>query len=293
MIRRRITQEIRLGLVTTLVLWVVMGIFASFATMLPDVAIAADSTGADSTHNTTSPEDQIISEAAQNKGSAWSLGLGLAISEPGYIGVSSQVTPLPLVFYHNGRFFLAGISVGYVPFNGRHYSFAILAKPRINRLSASESSQLAGIQSRKWSIDGGGRFSFFGDWGRLDAGVYTDLLHRNNGLEADLGYQYPIRMTGWTLSPGIGLAWYNSPLTNYYYGVSQAEVVSGRPAYSPGRATNPYLALNLQVPMGNHWQFLGGVKYLHFARSIQDSPIVDRSDTLSVFLAMSYRFKSR
>ncbi len=279
-------------LVCTTTILGALGISAMLA-LLPCAAVAGNSATVDNGQNATNPEDQIISEAALNKGSGWSLGLGVAISEPGYLGVSSQVTPLPLVFYHNGRFFFAGASVGYVPFNGRHYSFAILAKPRINRLSASESSQLAGIQSRKWSIDGGGRLSLFGDWGRLDAGVYTDLLHRYNGIEADLGYQYPIRMTGWTLSPGVGLAWDNSPLTDYYYGVSQAEVAPGRPAYSPGRATNPFVALNLQVPLGNRWQFLGGVKYLHFAPSIQASPIIDRADTLSVFLAISYRFGSR
>lgn len=267
------------------------GVTAALNGMLPAVALA-DTPAADSAQSSTNPEDQIISAASLNKGSGWAFGLGLAISEPGYLGVSSQVTALPLIFYHNGRFFFAGASVGYVPFNGRHYSFSILAKPRINRLSASESYQLAGIQTRKWSIDGGGRLSLFGDWGRVNAGVYTDLLHRNNGLEADLDYQYPIRMAGWTLSPGFGLAWDNSPLTNYYYGVSQAEVAPGRPAYSPGRSTNPFVQLNLQVPMGNRWQFLGGLKYLHFARSIQDSPIVDRSDTLTVFLAMSYRFES-
>ena len=288
----RVVQDIRWRFVRAFFLWTAFGITAVLAFTLPAVAFAADSTAAYNSQNSTNPEDQIISEASLNRGSGWSLGLGVAISEPGYIGVSSQVTALPLIFYHHGRFFFAGASVGYVPFNGRHYSFAILAKPRINRLSASESSQLAGIQSRKWSIDGGGRLSLFGDWGRLDAGVYTDLLHRYNGMEADLDYRYPIRMPGWTLAPGVGLAWENSPLTNYYYGVSQAEVMPGRPAYSPGRATNPFVQLNLLVPMGNHWQFLGGFKYLHFARAIQNSPIVDRSNTLTVFLAMSYRFQS-
>jgi MipA family protein len=266
----------------------VSAVAATVGLVLPCVAFAASG----DTQNATNPEDQIISAAASNRGSGWSLGLGLVITEPGYVGVGDQVTPLPLVFYHNGRFFFAGVTVGYVPFNGRHYAFAILAKPRINRLSASESPQLAGIRSRKWSIDGGGRLSLFGDWGRFDAGVYTDLLNRYKGTEAELDYRYPIRMPGWTLAPGIGVAWDNSPLTDYYYGVSDAEVVPGRPAYAPGRATNPFVELNLQVPLGSHWQFLAGVKYLHFARSIQTSPIVDRADTLTVFLAASYRFES-
>ncbi len=270
----------------------VIGITMMFAAALPSLCTAQDSAGDNTSQTPVSPEDQIITEAAQQGGSAWSLGVGLAVSQPGYVGVNRQITPLPLVFYHNGHFFLAGVSVGYVPFHGSHYSFALLAKPRINRLSASESPQLAGIQNRQWSIDGGGRFSLFGDWGGINAGVYSDLLHRYNGIEADLEYRYTFRMPGWSLSPGLGLAWYNSPLTDYYYGVSAAETAPGRPAYSPGRATNPFVQLGLRIPFAGRWQFLGNLRYMHFASSIQDSPIVDRSNTLTVFLGFSYRFKT-
>lgn len=273
--------------------WLIASITAWLSLAMPVAAIAQDASRSSGTENATTAEDQIIASASQNKGSGWVLGLGVAVSKPGYVGVSNQITPLPLLFYHNGRFFFAGASAGYVPFNGRHYVFSILAKPRINRLSASESPQLAGIQSRKWSIDGGGRLSLFGDWGRLDASVFTDLLHRYNGVEAELAYQYPLRMTGWTLAPGIGLAWENSNLTNYYYGVSPAEVAPGRPAYTPGRATNPFVQLNAEVPLGHRWGFLGGLSYHRFARSIQNSPIIDRSGTLTVFLGLTYRFESQ
>lgn len=255
--------------------------------------LAHHSAAAYGAEHQANPEDQIISEASQSTQSQWSLGLGVAVMDPGYLGVNDQVTALPLVFYHNGRFFLAGIAIGYVALKGRHYTFSILAKPRINRLNASESPQLAGIETRQWSIDGGGRLSLFGDWGRFDTGLFTDLLHRYNGTEAEMDYQYPVRMPGWTLSPGIGLAWDNAPLTDYYYGVSAAEAAPGRPAYSPGPATNPFLELNLQMPVGGRWQFFGGLRYVHFATSIDASPIVDRSGALTLFIALSYRFASR
>ncbi|MHB1565654.1 MAG: MipA/OmpV family protein [Acidiferrobacter sp.] len=273
-----------------LIVYVVAGLAT---TLMPGVAFASGSPTTYRAQTSADPEDQIISEASNNKGSAWSLGLGVAVIEPGYIGVSRQITPLPLVFYHNGRFFLAGVSVGYVPFSGRYYSFSVLVKPLISRLSASESPELAGMQSRPWSIAGGGRLSLFGGWGQAEISLFTDMLNRSGGTEADVAYRYAIHMEGWTLSPGIGLAWENAPLTNYYYGVSEAEVAPGRPAYSPGRALNPFAQLNLQLPIGGHWHFLGGVKYRHFARSIQNSPIMDRSGTFTLFFAVDYRFVNR
>ena len=54
------------------------------ACLLPVAALAADSTADNDTQNSTNPEDQIISAAALNGGSGWSLGLGVAIAQPGY-----------------------------------------------------------------------------------------------------------------------------------------------------------------------------------------------------------------
>ncbi|MGB9428990.1 MAG: MipA/OmpV family protein [Gammaproteobacteria bacterium] len=253
---------------------------------------AAAGTGSDNPQDTGNPQDQVITAASNESGSSWSLGIGVAVTDPGYIGVNRQVTPLPLIWYHNGRFFAAGASVGYLLSNDKHYAISILAKPRLNRLSASESPQLVGIQRREWSIDGGGRLDLFGAWGRFSTSVFTDLLNRYKGTEADVQYSYPIHMTGWTLSPGIGIAWENSPLTDYYYGVSASEAIPSRPAYTPGRTTNPFAQLGLFVPLDWHWQFQGGLQYLHFASAIQNSPIVDRSNSLTLFLAVSYKFKS-
>jgi outer membrane protein len=214
----------------------------------------------------------------------------VAVSNPGYVGFSKQTTALPLVFYHNGRFFLNGVNVGYEPFNGQHYSFSILARPRINRLSASDSSQLTGIHSRKWSIDGGVRLSLFGNWGLLSASVFHDLLHRYNGTEFDLGYSYIIYLPGVMLQPGIGLKWENSQLTDYYYGVSPSETAPGRPAYTPARAINPYLRLSVGVPIGKRWRILAGGIYTHFANTIQHSPIVDQTYKFTAFVGVVYQF---
>ena len=265
-------------------------------TVFPGHALAADDVqaGTSAAQDGTSgaaddPQDQLASAAATDAGSGWIFGAGVAVTDPGYVGYSRQITPLPLVFYHHGRFFFAGVSAGYLLSNGEHYRFSLGLQPMLNRLSASDSPRLAGIRSRQWSIAGGANLETSGDWGRLDTGVFHDLLGRNDGAGANLGYRLPFRLGSWTLTPGIGLRWEDAKLTDYYYGVSPAEArLPQRPAYSPGSATNPYISLALSTRISEHWQFHGDFIYLRFAGAIHDSPIVDRSGSPTIFIGFVY-----
>lgn len=233
------------------------------------------------------PQDQ-VAQAATQSGSSWIFGAGLAIADRGYVGYSREVTPIPLIFYHHGRFFFAGFSAGYMVSHDRHYRFSIVLKPRVNRLSASDSPQHAGIRTRRWSLDGGANLDVFGDWGHLVTGVSHDLLNRNNGTETTLAYQYPLRLEHWTVTPEVGVHWQSGSLVNYYYGVSPAESIPGRPAYTPGAATNPYVGVGVSARAGTHWRFYGRIQYTRFAGVIQDSPIVNRSGSPLVFLGLVY-----
>ncbi|HEX4299501.1 MAG TPA: MipA/OmpV family protein [Gammaproteobacteria bacterium] len=234
------------------------------------------------------PQEQLAKAAANDAGAGWIFGAGVAVTNPGYVGYSRQITPLPLVFYHYGRFFFAGFAGGYLLSNGDHYRVALVLQPTLNRLSSSDSPELAGIQNRQWSLAGGANLETFGDWGHLNVGVFHDLLDRNNGTSANLGYRFPFHAGAWTLSPGIGLRWEDSNLTDYYYGVSAAEARPSRPAYSPGSATSPYASLGVSTPLSEHWQVRGDITYLRFGGAIHDSPIVDRSGSPTIFIGFVY-----
>jgi outer membrane protein len=234
------------------------------------------------------PQDQLLRAAGTDAGSGWIFGGGVAVTNPGYVGYNRQITPFPLVFYHYGSFFFAGFSAGYLLSNGEHYRFSLVVVPVISRLKASDSSQLAGIQTREWSLDGGANLDLFGGWGRYNIGIFHDLLDRNNGTGINTGYHYSFHLGDWSLTPGLGVRWENSNLTNYYYGVSPAEVIPGRPAYSPGSAINPYVDLGLSTAISEHWQFRSNIQYLRFGGAIHHSPIVDRSGSPTLFIGVVY-----
>lgn len=238
------------------------------------------------------PQDQLAHAAATEAGAGWLFGGGVAVTDPGYVGYSRQVTPFPLVFFHYGRFFFAGFTAGYLLSNGEHYRFSLAVVPQINRLSADDAPELAGIQTRRWSLAGGANLDTFGDWGRFNAGVFHDLLGRNDGTWVNTGYQYPVHLGNWSFTPGLGLRWDSAALNDYYYGVSPVEAQPGRPAYSPGSSVNPYVSLGFSTPLGGGWQFRSDLRYLHFASAIRDSPIVARSGTTTLFIGFVYNSRS-
>ena len=261
---------------------------AGFAAHADDSTPAPAAATTENAQASDEPQDQLLRAAGRDAGSGWIFGAGVAVTDPGYVGYSRQVTPFPLVFYHYGRFFFAGVTAGYLLSNGDHYRFSLVVSPEFNRLKASDSPQLAGIQDRQWSLDGGANLDLFGHWGRFNIGVAHDLLDRNNGSSANLGYHFPIPMGGWTLTPGLGLRWQSANLVNYYYGVSPAEAIPGRPAYSPGAATSPYVDISLSTAISEHWTFRGSLAYQRFGSAIHDSPIVDRSGSPTIFIAFVY-----
>jgi len=118
--------------------------------------------------------------------------------------------------------------------------------------------------------------------------VAHDLLGRNDGTAVDAGYRYAFQAGDWSLTPGLGLRWEDSNLADYYYGVSPAEARPGRPAYSPGAVTNPYISFGIGTAISEHWQFRGNIQYLRYSSSIHTSPIVDRSGSTTIFIGFIY-----
>jgi MipA family protein len=219
-----------------------------------------------------------------------SIGAGVNVTDPGYVGYHSQVTPFPLFNYRLDGFFIGGLTAGYVAVENEAYSVSLVVLPQVMRLRSSDSPQLAGLRPREWSIDGGLNLSLKREWGDLSLRALQDLLGRNKGTELGLQYAYPIHLGGGVLSPGMGVSWESADLTRYYYGISDAEALPNRPAYSPGSALNPSVMLSYAVPIWQHWRLMASASVTHLDSSIRDSPIVDKSNVMGVTLSLTYTF---
>ncbi|HEY6453003.1 MAG TPA: MipA/OmpV family protein [Steroidobacteraceae bacterium] len=217
------------------------------------------------------------------------LGAGLAEVNPGYVGYHRRIDAFPLISYRSGRFFLSGTTAGVVAVQNEAYSASLVLRPEFTRVRASDSPELAGLSTRQWTIDGGVQLGVTQPWGKLSLAAVHDVLDRNNGTDVSLGYAYPIALgAGRRLTPGLGVAWESAALTGYYYGVSAAEALPGRPEYSPGAALDPSARLDFELPLSSQWRLGAGVRYTRFDRAIRDSPLIDQSGSLALSVSLQW-----
>lgn len=233
------------------------------------------------------PEQRARIKAAL-QGSGWSVGAGVTRADPGYVGFTRQTTFVPQFFYHYGRFFVSGLDVGYIFGFSRHYRFSMDISPDFRRVEADDSPELAGIETRERSLDGSASLKLLGDWGSWNLSVSHDLLHRSDGTTVDTGYDHGFKLGAWNITPGIGVEWENADDVGYYYGVSQAEAIPGRPVYTPGSALNPYVSLGFSTELSEHWSFNANLGYTRFGGAIHDSPLIDRSGSPSIYIGFTY-----
>jgi outer membrane protein len=126
-------------------------------------------------------------------------------------------------------------------------------------------------------------------------GLFLNAFHdfgKSGGNLLEAVYAARFAFGGVTLYPQLGIEHRSRASVQYYYGVSaQESAASGSLApYSPGSATQPLLALMTEVRLADRWNLNLYLKRRFLARSVTDSPVVDRRAQDTAFLALSYRF---
>lgn len=92
------------------------------------------------------------------------------------------------------------------------------------------------------------------------------------------------------LGMSVGFNWKSAEVMEYYYGVTQGEAGTARPAYQPDSGTSPFVRLSWTHPAGQHWRWLGSVQYEHLSEAMRHSPLIDRKQVMQIFFGGVYHF---
>lgn len=218
------------------------------------------------------------------------IGAGAVVRSEPFEGIDVKVYPVPLFGYEGKRLYLRGITGGYrlLQFDG--WSIGPTVRPRFDGYEAGDSSALAGMKNRNATIDGGIELAKRTNWGLISAVFVTDLLGAHDGHELELSYTAIFPHAGFTFIPGVALQWQSSNLVDYYYGVKDSEVRTGRPAYSTDDTITPLVRLAVRRRISERWGLMLATQYQWLPSEISDSPIVDDNGVVSVLLGATYSF---
>jgi MipA family protein len=222
------------------------------------------------------------------------IGVGLGVvgrSSPyrDYSGVVAQ--PIPAITYIGERFQILGPRVGVGLLGSGKTRLAATLSYRIGVYEESDGSYLTGMGDRRdTAMLGLGLQAEL--WGGLEAGLgyEHDVLDQIGGGSAQLSLGKTFQWGVARLAPNVGLNWLSSKMSNYDYGVSQAQARPGRPVYEPGASWSPEIGLGTSWEVTRNWLIIGSLGAEFLESDIRQSPIVSQDYVLKGFFAVNYVF---
>jgi outer membrane protein len=209
-----------------------------------------------------------------------------ALTDPRYSGgARNQTFPVPLISLEIGDFayvdyWEAGLFV--LSNDAKTFGLAVVASPRLG-FSSSDGERLTGMTRRHSSIEAGLTINYGSDDGGVSFGYLQDVTGASHGgvwrLLAFKRYEFTKRFG---VDAYASLDVLDAKVADYYYGVGEREATAIRPVYQPGASTALGAGLHFNFDFGRHSTLLFGYEPTLLGRSLDRSPIVERT-TMSVF----------
>jgi len=202
-----------------------------------------------------------------------------------------EALPLPIAYVdYNDRFYVnlfrAGAYVWSTSDKKTGISFAV--EPRLG-FSSSSGAKLAGMETRRGSLQGGPTFDLEGRWGALSVGYFTDLTRASRGGYLDALYSKALVKSGrWEVNGAIEISRLDSKIVNYYFGVRPTEVRPDRAFYQPGATTNATFWLTGQYNLTRQSALMFGVNVTRLGGAAASSPIVERRQVPLIYVGLGW-----
>lgn len=153
--------------------------------------------------------------------------------------------------------------------------FGLAIEPRMG-FHAADGAKLAGMATRKNSLEGGLDIDWDTDIVAISVSYLADLTQSSKGTSARLYlYKDVIKNERWKLGANIGLDHMSAKVTNYFFGTTTAEVTATRPLYQPGSATNIVLGVDGSCKLNRQYSIIFGLQATRLNGSAANSPIIE------------------
>jgi outer membrane scaffolding protein for murein synthesis (MipA/OmpV family) len=222
------------------------------------------------------------------------LGAGLRFGQSTYLATDNedeqQLDLIPLYLFEGKYFFARGTAGGLHMFRNDALELNLYTKYRFQKLDPDSHSYYEGLEERDQTLDAGLELGIQQNWGEIKLSWVTDTLGNHNGQELQFNYRYQFDRGPWSISPYISWTWQDANLTNYYFGVSEAEARPDRPAYQPGESQWVGFGLNTAWHISDRIELFGNIGFAGSGSVVTNSPIVEEEGFSAAFVGGTYLF---
>lgn len=223
---------------------------------------------------------------------SFNIGLGMGHQTDLYKAGNTNFPLIPIVGFKYKNFFGYGINYGYT-FYWNWPTLSLSIKPELIQLKSKKGTITQGLLERKVTLNTGIKaiFPTKAFIGTID--LYHDTFKRYDGLQAELAFNKPIKISKKISSIiGLSFSWLSRQYNNYYFGVSphEANLSLNRPSYQPQDS----ITSNLQLV--GIYQFSPKVSFVlinHFTylpSEIHNSPLIAKNYINRFYITFTYSF---
>jgi len=221
------------------------------------------------------------------------IGAGAYIQSQPYANVDTIVLPSPVVFFDNGVFYVRWTRLG-LYFLGEKtddfsWGLSLTAQPRP---FGYESSDIAGMNERKDSWEGGIALSLQKNDAYLEVMLLNDLLNKSNSwiIKTELGYDFKI--ADFSFYPSLIAEYQSKDFLDYYYGVTSVEAArSTQTAYSPKVGMQLGVQTYIKYPLTKNLSTLVNLRVDKLPSQATSSSLVNDEYMYSGLASLIYTFE--
>jgi outer membrane protein len=153
--------------------------------------------------------------------------------------------------------------------------WGLAVEPRLG-FHSSDGSRLAGMATRKHSLEGGPSFDWDTGVVAISVSYFTDLTHSSGGTSSRLYfYKEAVNNERWQLGANVGVDHMSAKVTRYFFGIEPGEVTANRPLYQPGGATNIVAGFDGRYKLSQRNSIVFGLQQTNLKGSAANSPLVE------------------
>ena len=224
----------------------------------------------------------------------YALGIGISAAQNPYLGAESGTYAYPLLtsFRHPSMtddwLLIRDGELGFRWVTDNGWELGAIGRVQTLGLGDLQTDELLGVADKKWALELGPTIGWRGWPIHLGMTAYVEPTDRHDGVVTQLAATYPVEWERGYFVPSVELIHQTADYSDYYYSVSNAEALPGRPAYSPGAATNTAIRLRAGYALSDRWLLTATLGAEFLDSTITNSPIVNRDRIVSGSVAVAY-----
>jgi MipA family protein len=225
--------------------------------------------------------------------SGWNgtVGLGPMVFPKYSGGKAMQTLPLPLVSVNYSETFyieLLRAGVYLLSSDDKKMGLGVALEPRLG-FHAGDGAKLAGMATRRHSLEGGLAFDWENDVVDVNVSYFGDITGASGGTSMRVSlYKDLIAGEQWSLGALLGMDRISAKIANYYFGVAAPEAAAGRPFYQPGSGTNAVFGVDGKYKLDRRHAIVFGINTTRLNAGAAASPIVETRQATLLWLGYAW-----